>query len=147
MAGVEAGAKLRRADTQEKNVLPSADGKIHIHVCPSVSACWIIITSQLADVKQEKDRKSLLSEVEQGHNLQHVETVERNVIPDSDGQYLSVLVFQQSPSYFMPLTDLKGDRSCCWWPFVPFVYHILLSYDTRNVSWAFAAFVHLARYI
>lgn len=30
LAGVEAGAKLRHADTKEKSVLPSADGKLYL---------------------------------------------------------------------------------------------------------------------
>ena len=39
----------------------------------------------LSDVKQEKNRQSLLGEVESGPSLKKVETQEKNPLPDNEG--------------------------------------------------------------
>ena len=39
-----------------------------------------------SDVKKEKDRQSLLGEVEKGADLKKVETSEKNPLPDNDGK-------------------------------------------------------------
>lgn len=46
----------------------------------------------LSDVKQEKNRQSLLGEVESGPSLKKVETQEKNPLPDNEGTIMWKLV-------------------------------------------------------
>ena len=51
-----------------------------------VLCCWRCDFVLFSDVKKEKDRQSLLGEVEKGADLKKVETSEKNPLPDNDGK-------------------------------------------------------------